>query len=279
MVKILQCKPIAEKIMESLREKIVSKNLSPKLVAIAIGHDPASDFYITNQKKKAEDIGISYELKRFSDDISLEKTEEEIQKINKDGDVTAVIIQTPLPKHLDINVLINKVDPKKDAEGLHPLNLGKIFTRTAKIVPCTPMAVMAIIKEEKIDLYGKDVVLIGHSQIVGKPLSVILLNENATVSICHIGTSEKGNLKDYTKKADILIVAVGKAGLINTEHIKEGAIVIDVGINYVEGKIKGDVDAVSIENKASLLTPVPGGVGTLTTSMLMKNVVKLEEMK
>ncbi|MDD4201927.1 MAG: bifunctional 5,10-methylenetetrahydrofolate dehydrogenase/5,10-methenyltetrahydrofolate cyclohydrolase [Candidatus Omnitrophica bacterium] len=275
MANIRKCKPIADKIKKHLKKEIITLSIKPKLVAIQIGKVAASEIYVTNQKKQALQLGIDYELRVFEDNTTLAQIEKEIDLINKDNSVTAVIIQKPLPEKLRFNDIILKLDPLKDAECMHPQNLGRLIGKTNEIAPCTPMAVMSVLKNENIDLYGKDVVVVGHSEIVGKPLALMLLNEFATVSVCHIGTSDRGNLKKYTSAAEILIIAVGKAGLIKGEHVKKGAIVIDVGINKVNGNICGDVDVDSVSPKALLLTPVPGGIGSLTTIMLMKNVVKL----
>ena len=275
MATILKCKPLAEQIKTKLKEDIGIAQIKAKLVAVQVGKDLVSEIYVNNQKKQALDLGIEYELKVFPENITQEQIEQEIDKLNNDNTVTAVIVQTPVPQNLYIDDIIAKLNPLKDAESLHPLNLGKLFEKTSEIAPCTAMAVMNVLKSENIDLYGKDVVIVGHSKVVSKPLALLLLNEDATVSVCHIGTSDKNKLKDYTTRAEILIVAVGKPGLIKAEHIQEGAIVIDVGINQVDGKICGDVDSDSVITKASLLTPVPGGIGTLTTVMLMKNIIKL----
>ncbi len=275
MAELLKGKPIADKIKENLKSQISKFTSAPKLVALQIGENQASEVYIKNQKKQAELLGIEYELKRLEGAATQKDLETVILELNKDEKVTAIIVQLPVPKHINAKALVNLINPLKDAEGMHPANLGKILLGTYSIGPCTAMGVMEILESTGINLYGKEAVCVGHSEIVGKPLSLLLVNKFATTCVCHIATGERGVLPKHVKEAEILIVAVGKAGLIKGEWIKEGAIVIDVGINRVEGKIVGDVEFDEASKKASYITPVPGGVGPLTTAILMRNVVEL----
>lgn len=275
MAELLKGKPIADKIKENLKSQISKFTSAPKLVALQIGENQVSEVYIKNQKKQAELLGIEYELKRLQVPVTQRDIEAVISELNKDEKVTAVIVQLPLPKHINAKALVNLINPLKDAEGMHPANLGKLLLGTYSIGPCTAMGIMKLLESTGINLYGKEAVCVGHSEIVGKPLSLMLLNKFATTCVCHIATGERGALAEHVKKAEILIVAVGKAGLVKGEWIKEGSIVIDVGINRVEGKIVGDVEFEEASKRASFITPVPGGVAPLTTAILMRNVVEL----
>lgn len=276
---LLEGKPIAEKIKERLKSEIEdfkkNYNAVPKLAAIQIGENASSAVYIKAQKKVAESLGIEYELKILPENTAQREAESLINSLNKDAGVTAIILQLPVPKGIDAKRLSGLIAPDKDAEGMHPENLGKILLGNFKIGPCTAMAVMELLESTKVNLYGKEAVVVGHSEIVGKPLALMLLNKFATTTVCHIGTGERGVLSEHVKRAEILVVAVGKAGLIKGNWIKEGAIVIDVGINKVADKIVGDVEFEGASQKASHITPVPGGVGPLTTTILMRNTVEL----
>ena len=220
-------------------------------------------------------LGIEYELKVVPDNISQAEAENLIEGLNKYPNVTAIILQLPVPKQIDAKRLVNLISPAKDAEGMHPENLGKIVLGQYKIGPCTAMAVMELLESTKVNLYGKEAVIVGHSEIVGKPLGLMLLNKFATTTVCHIGTGERGVLPDHVKRAEVLVVAVGKAGIVKGDWIKEGAIVVDVGINRVGDKIVGDVEFDSASQKAAYITPVPGGVGPITTTILMRNTIEL----
>ena len=276
---LLEGKPIAEKIKGAIQSDIGALKSKyskvPKLLAIQIGENASSAVYIKSQKKTAESLGIEYELKTLPQDISQGDVENLIKTLNEDGSITAIILQLPVPKGIDGKKIVGLISPEKDAEGMHPQNIGKILLGNYKIGPCTAMAVMELLEFSKVDLYGKEVVVVGHSEIVGKPLALMLLNKFATTTVCHIATGERGVLADHVKNAEVLIVAVGKAGLIKGEWIKDGAIVIDVGINRVGDKIAGDVEFEGASMKASYITPVPGGVGPITTTILMRNVVEL----
>ena len=274
MARLLEGKAISERIKKQIKEEISKLNLKPVLASIQVGENPAVSVYIKAQKRLCEELGIDYQLHKLDSQISEISLIEFIQKLNLDRAINGLILQMPLPKHIDYKKITQYIEPKKDVEGLHPENMGKIIFGKAKILPCTAQAVMELLKEIQIDLYGKEVVIVGHSEIVGKPLSLLLLDKFATVTVCHIGTYEAGKLEEHVKKAEVLIVAVGKAGLIKGDWIKEGAIVIDVGINKVGDKIVGDVEFETASKRASFITPVPGGVGPLTTTLLMRNLVE-----
>jgi len=276
---LLSGKEIANGILKGITKALVTKKRSPKLVVLQFQEDPASMSYANTQKKYAEAAGIKYELTKVDAGLSQAKAESMIDSLNRDNDVTGIMLELPIPKNLNPERLILAIDPMKDAEGMHPVNLGKIVLNNAHIYPCTANAVMTMLERTGLDLYGAQAVCIGHSGIVGKPLSLMLMNKFATVSVCHIATSERGHLGRYVKQADVLAVAVGVPGLIKGDWIKKGAVVIDVGINKIGNKIVGDVDFDGARTKASFITPVPGGVGPLTTAMLMRNVYTLSEHK
>ena len=279
MAKLLEGKPIAEKIKAEIIQEIKSLKQAPVLANIQVGENPGAASYVKSQAKVAESLGVVYQLHKLSQDITENTLIEFIQKLNTDKAVNGMIIQMPLPAQIDYKKISNFISPEKDIEGMHPANMGKIVFGKAKILPCTPAAVMELLNSTGIELYGKEVVVVGHSEIVGKPLSLLLLDKFATVTVCHIGTSKAGKLEEHVKKAEILIVAVGKAGLIKGEWIKENAIVIDVGINRVGDKIVGDVEFEAAEKRASYITPVPGGVGPLTVTMLMRNLVEAAKLQ
>ncbi|MEA3489660.1 MAG: bifunctional 5,10-methylenetetrahydrofolate dehydrogenase/5,10-methenyltetrahydrofolate cyclohydrolase [Candidatus Omnitrophota bacterium] len=278
MAKKINGKEIAREINATVKERIGKISLSvgrpPKLVSLTVGQSEDARIYVKMQKRTAESVGIEFETRELDVDISQDALVGEIEKLNSDRAVTSVILQKPLPGGIDHSGVVANIDPKKDAEGIHPFNLGRIFKREADIVPCTPGAVMKILRVEGIDLYGKEAVIIGHSAIVGKPLSLMLLNETATTTVCHIGTAEKGDLPVHARRADILVVAVGKPGMVGGDWIKEGAVVIDVGINKAGNKVVGDVNFSEAAGRASVITPVPGGVGPVTVSILMRNVLR-----
>ena len=276
---LLEGKPVAERIKGSIQKEIADLKAkygkAPKLLALQAGENASSAIYVKNQKKAAELLGIEYELSALPGSAGQAEIEDAIKALNRDASITAVILQQPMPKGVDARKMISLIAPEKDAEGMHPQNIGKILFGGYKIAPCTAMAVMELLESIKVNLYGKEAVVVGHSDIVGKPLSLMLLNKFATTTVCHIATGERGVLSDHVKSAEVLVVAVGKAGLVKGEWIKEGAIVIDVGINRVGDKILGDVEFEGASQKAAYITPVPGGVGPLTTTILMRNVVEL----
>ena len=279
MAKLLEGRPIAEGIKEEIKQQVQSFKKKLVLASIQVGENVGATSYVKSQQKVAENLGIEYQLHKLSQDISESSLIEFISELNADKSVNGIIIQMPLPSQIDYKKISQFISPDKDAEGMHPANIGKIVFGKAKILPCTPAAVMELLNSTGVNLYGKEVVVVGHSEIVGKPLSLLLLDKFATVTVCHIGTSQAGKLEGHVRGAEILIVAVGKAGLIKGEWIKEGAIVIDVGINRVADKIVGDVEFEGAEKRASLITPVPGGVGPLTVTMLMRNVVEAAKLQ
>jgi len=278
MANVIDGKKIALEMRLDIRKKFEQLKKTgkhpPKLVSVTVGDEKDALLYAKAQQRAAEEVGVEFEVRKLKADISQGDLIKTIEELNCDDKVTAVVVQQPLPPCFEHDRIVSAISPGKDAEGIHPYNLGRIFRREANIVPCTPGAVMKILSEEKVDLYGKNVVIIGHSPIVGKPLSLMMLNETATTSVCHIGTAEKGDIKSYTVRADILVVAVGKAGMVKDDWVKKGAIVIDVGINDVSGRITGDVDFKKVSKVASKITPVPGGVGPVTVSILMRNVLR-----
>jgi methylenetetrahydrofolate dehydrogenase (NADP+)/methenyltetrahydrofolate cyclohydrolase len=279
LAKLLEGKPIAEKIKEGIRQEVQSLKNKPVLASIMVGENAGAAAYVKSQQKTAEGLCIEYQLHKLEADTSEDELIEFIKDLNNDKFVNGIIVQMPLPGQIDYKRISQNILPQKDAEGMHPINIGKIVFGKAKILPCTPAAVMELLNSTGIDLYGKEVVVVGHSEIVGKPLSLLLLDKFATVTVCHIGTSKAGKLEEHVRKAEVLIVAVGKAGLINGEWIKEGAIVIDVGINRVGDKIVGDVEFEGAQKRASYITPVPGGVGPLTVTMLMRNLVEATKLQ
>lgn len=274
MAKLLEGKLIAAQLKEILLKNIQSSGKKFQLASIQVGENPSSEVYIKSQRKNTEALGIEYALHSLDKDTTQEKLIGFIETLNNDPKVNGIILQMPLPAHIDYKKISEHIAPGKDVEGMHPSNIGKIIFGRPKALPCTAAAVMELINFTGIDLNGKEVVIVGHSEIVGKPLSLLLLDKLATVTVCHIGTSKAGKLEEHVKKAEVLIVAVGKAGLIKGEWVKDGAIVVDVGINRVGDKLVGDVEFEEAEKRASWITPVPGGVGPLTVVMLMRNLVE-----
>lgn len=275
---ILDGKIRAQQIGDSLKGQVEKLRKQtgqvPTLVNIIIGNDSGACVYAKSQRSVAEHIGIDYELVTLPEDISQEKLNIFIERLNDTAGVNGIMLHKPVPSHIDYGVAANHVDIAKDIEGINVANIGKMILGETKIIPCTPASVMELIKSTGVDLKGKEVVIVGHSRIVGKPLSLLLLEANATVTICHIATSEAGHLIEHVSRADILVVAIGKAFLVKGSWIKPGAIVIDVGINRVGGKIVGDVEFDEAVQVASYITPVPGGVGPVIVMMLMKNGIE-----
>lgn len=275
MAIIIDGKAVSQKIKEDLTlqvKDLKAKGINPCLAVIIVGEDPASKVYVGGKIRDCEQIGI--ESKHFP--LPEETTEKEllelVEKLNKDDSVSGLLVQLPLPKHINEKTIINAIDPKKDVDAFHPFNVGKIMIGDYEFLPCTPAGVMELLDAYNIDVSGKECVVIGRSNIVGKPQAMLLLQKNGTVTICHSKTKD---LKEVTKRADILVVAIGKGEFVTGDMIKDGAVVIDVGMNRnAEGKLVGDVHFESAEKKASYITPVPGGVGVMTRAVLMKNAVK-----
>lgn len=275
---LLDGKILAAKIKEKLKMQVMSlkkiRSATPRIVNIAVGENHATCAYTKSQMKAAEEIGIDYKLDSLPSGISQEKVIEHINELNHDSSVNGIMVHKPLPSPLDYLTIAGHIDIAKDLEGINVTNIGKMLLGKTNLIPCTPAAVMALLDSIGINLRGKEAVVVGHSQIVGKPLSLLLLEKMATVTVCHIATSEAGKLQEHVGRADVLIVAVGKPELVKGAWIKNGAIVIDVGINQVGDKIVGDVEFAAAQAKASYITPVPGGVGPVTVTMLMKNAVE-----
>lgn len=272
---IMDGKDLSQKIRKNLKyecEEIKKKGIVPKLAVIMVGDNQASKVYIKNKSKACQEIGIEYKEYILESNINQKDLIELIQKLNDKKEINGILLQSPIPNHLDINEAFKTIAPEKDVDGFNPENIGKLVLNQDTFVSCTPYGIMKLFEEYNIDLEGKNVVIIGRSNIVGKPLIPCCLNKNATITICH---SKTKNIEEYTKKADILIISIGKANFITKDMVKEGAVVIDVGINRTkEGKITGDVDFEKVKDIASYITPVPGGVGPMTITMLMNNVIK-----
>lgn len=241
------------------------------LAVIIVGNNPASRIYVDNKKKDCEYIGISSYEYALPENATQKEVLDLIDKLNNDDKIDGMIVQLPLPKHIDEQAVINSISPKKDVDAFHPENVGRIMIGKYGFLPCTPAGIMELLKEENIETKGKNAVVIGRSNIVGKPMALLLINKDATVTVCH---SKTKNIEEITKKADILVVAVGKANFVTKDMVKEGAVVIDVGMNRDEnGKLCGDVKLDEVETVSSYITPVPGGVGPMTRAILMKNAV------
>lgn len=272
---LLSGKEVSARIKGELKEEVAElkkQGIFPGLAVIIVGDDPASRVYVNSKKKNCEELGIYSEEHALPENTSEEELLSLIDKLNKKKEINGILVQLPLPKQINEENIINAIDPKKDVDAFHPVNVGKIMVGNYDFVPCTPAGVMELIKESGIDVCGKECVVVGRSNIVGKPQAMLLLHQNGTVTICHSRTKD---LKETVKRADILVVAVGKPNFITGDMIKPGAVVIDVGINRLEGKkLVGDVDFESCEKVAGAITPVPGGVGPMTIAMLMKNTVK-----
>ena len=272
MDNIIDARLIATTLKEELKKNVndrITKGLRvPKIASILVGEDDGSIYYINSQEKLAKSLGFAFDKLILSYDIKEKDIIELINKLNNDKNIDGIILQLPLPKHLNQNKIVNTISPAKDIDCLTYVNQGKLYCGEGDILPCTPNSVLRLLKESKVDIKGKNVVVIGRSNIVGKPVAQLLLNEDATVTICH---SKTENLKEISKNADILIVAIGRAKFINEEYISEKSIVIDVGTSSVEGKITGDVDFEKVVSKVKLISKVPGGVGALTTTLLINN--------
>ncbi len=277
--KILEGGPIAEQIQAEIVAEIEQMARPPCLVAVMVGDNAGARMYAKMQAKSCDEVGIAYELKEFDEGISEADLLGEIDSLNEDESVDGLILQMPVPEHVNARTVQAAIAPKKDVDGVNPTNLGRVVMGHPEAAPCTAQAAVRLVEETGIDLYGAEVVVVGHSEIVGKPVALLLLDEFATTTVCHIGTSDAGMLKEHTKGADILIVAVGVPGLIKGDMIKPGAAVIDVGINRVKdpetGKRKtvGDVAFDEAVEVAGIITPVPGGVGPITTAMLLQTTL------
>ncbi|MGN8645439.1 bifunctional methylenetetrahydrofolate dehydrogenase/methenyltetrahydrofolate cyclohydrolase FolD [Gracilibacillus sp. HCP3S3_G5_1] len=266
---------LAQSLRDEMKEEVSNlreKGIIPGLTVVLIGDDPASKSYVKGKQKASDYVGVDSELIELPESTSQEELLTLIDTLNKKDSVHGILVQLPLPAHIDEQLIIEAISPEKDVDGFHPISIGRMMTGKDTFYPCTPYGIIQMMKSKNISLEGKHAVVIGRSNIVGKPVGQLLLSENATVTYCHSRTK---NMEEYIASADILIVAVGKAHFISGEHIKEGAIVIDVGVNRIEdGTLTGDVDFDSAKEKASYITPVPKGVGPMTITMLMHNTIK-----
>ena len=275
MYQIIDGKKVSQKVKDELKikvEKLKESGIFPGLAVIIVGNDSASRVYVNNKKKACEYIGIRSEEYALPEETTEEELLALVKELNEKKDIHGILCQLPLPKHINEETILNSIDPKKDVDAFHPVNVGKIMIGNFDFLPCTPSGVMELIEETGIDLTGKQCVVVGRSNIVGKPQAMLLLHKNATVTICH---SKTQNIAEKTRAADIVIVAVGKAGFLTGDMLKPGAVVIDVGINRnSEGKLCGDADFDSCIDVVSKITPVPGGVGLMTRANLLKNTIK-----
>ncbi|PFJ14938.1 bifunctional methylenetetrahydrofolate dehydrogenase/methenyltetrahydrofolate cyclohydrolase FolD [Bacillus cereus] len=272
---IIKGNEVAEKKRAQLKEEVVKlkeQGIVPGLAVILVGEDPASRSYVKGKEKGCEQVGIYSKLIELPETITEERLLAEIDRLNGDDRINGILVQLPLPKHIEEKAIIERISPKKDVDGFHPISVGRMMTGQDTFLPCTPHGIVELVKETNLDISGKHVVVIGRSNIVGKPVGQLFLNENATVTYCH---SKTQNIKELSKLADILIVAVGRPKMVTADYIKEGAVVIDVGVNRLEtGKLCGDVDFDNVLDVAGYITPVPKGVGPMTITMLLHNTVE-----
>lgn len=277
MANIIDGKLVAKSVLEDLAKKVESSTKRTGLAVIIVGEDPASKIYVNLKRKKALEMGFESLVVEMPECTTQEELLNKIDELNSDEKINAILVQMPLPKHIDSKVVIEKIEPKKDVDCFHPYNVGKIASNSDPYVfPCTPKGIVKLLEYYNIEIAGKNAVVVGRSNIVGRPMSQMLLTADATVTVCHSRTK---NLAEITKTADILICAAGKAGLIKKDMVKEGAVVIDVGMNRDEnGKLCGDVDFAGVSEVASFITPVPGGVGPMTICSLMVNAYELSQM-
>lgn len=278
-MKLIDGKKQANDIKEKLKKEISTlkeQGVIPGLAIILVGHDPASEIYVKNKIKTCDELGICTLLYRFMEESSEKEIIAQIKDLNEDDGIDGILIQSPLPAIFNEDKIISYVDPKKDVDGFGINNLGALLSNNELIIAATPLGILKMLENESVSLEGKNVVVVGASRIVGRPMATLLLNRGATVTICHNKTK---NLKEITSNADILIIAIGQAKFITSDFVKEGAVVIDVGINRIDNHLYGDVDFDSVSKKASLITPVPGGVGPMTIVMLLSNVVDVAKRR
>lgn len=278
-MKLIDGRKQANDIKEKLKKKISTlkeQGVIPGLAIILVGHDPASEIYVKNKIKTCDELGICTLLYRFTEESSEKEIIAQIKDLNEDDGIDGILIQSPLPAIFNEDKIISYVDPKKDVDGFGINNLGALLSNNELIIAATPLGILKMLENESVSLEGKNVVVVGASRIVGRPMATLLLNRGATVTICHNKTK---NLKEITSNADILIVAIGQAKFITSDFVKEGAVIIDVGINRIDNHLYGDVDFDSVSKKASLITPVPGGVGPMTIVMLLSNVVDVAKRR
>jgi len=264
---------LTEKIALRVRA-LKEKGVVPGLAVILVGNDPASEIYVRNKGKGCEETGMLSRTIRLEADTDQARLEQEIEQLNRDPAIHGILVQLPLPAHLDTQSALARILPEKDVDGFHLINAGCLMTGTEGVVPCTPKGALYMMQHAGIELEGKEAVVVGRSNIVGKPMAMLLLQENCTVTVCHSRTRD---LAEHTRRADILVAAIGKPRFITREMVKEGAVVIDVGVNRVDGKVCGDVDFEGVSQVASWITPVPGGVGRMTIAMLLQNTLEAAE--
>ena len=280
MAEIIDGKELAKKVRKELKievDRLKQKGINPKLAVIMVGNDPGSTVYVRNKSKACEKVGIEFEEFLFEENISEETLLELIDKLNKDDKVHGILLQCPVPKHIDVNKAFRRISPNKDVDGFNPINVGNLTIGEDAFISCTPYGVVKMFEEYNIETEGKRAVILGRSNIVGKPMIQCMLNKNSTVTVCHSRTQ---NIGEVIKEADIVIAAIGKPNFVKADMVKDGAVVIDVGINRLEdGTITGDVDYEKVAEKASFITPVPGGVGPMTIAMLLNNVVKAAKIE
>lgn len=278
MANIIDGKLVSKKVKQEVADEVVAlkeKGITPGLAVIIVGDDPASRVYVNNKKKACAEVGFYSEEYALPAETSMEELLELIDVLNSRADINGILCQLPLPKHLDEKAVIDYIDSSKDVDAFSPVNVGKIMIGDYDFLPCTPAGVMELLKHYEIEVEGKECVVIGRSNIVGKPMGMLLLHKNGTVTICH---SKTKNLKEVCARADILVAAVGIAEFVTADMVKDGAVVIDVGMNRKDGKLCGDVKFDDVSEKASFITPVPGGVGPMTIGMLMKNTLKAAKL-
>ena len=274
--KILSAK-IKEEVKVEVTQIVKEKNITPGLAVILVGNDAASATYVASKAKACKDAGIYSVVHEMPESITQEELLDTINMMNNNPKLDGILVQLPLPKHIDTTTVLEAINPLKDVDGFHPYNVGRMVSNLDSLLPATPFGVMRMLEEHNIELSGKDVVVIGSSDIVGKPMASLLINKKATVTVCNSRTKD---LKAHTSKADIVIIAVGVPYLLKEDMVKDGAIVIDVGINRLDtGKLVGDADFEGLKNKCSFLTPVPGGVGPMTIAMLLKNTIKAAKLR
>ena len=279
MAKIIDGKAISAEIKEELKEKVAEykqQGVEITLAVVKVGNDPASAVYVRNKEKACEYVGITSRTLALPEETTEEELLKVVNDLNEDKAVNGILVQLPLPKHIDESKVLLAIDSNKDVDGFHPVNVGKMVIGEETFLPCTPAGIIEMLKRTDVEISGKECVVIGRSNIVGKPMSMLMLKENATVTIAHSRTKD---LKEVTKRADILIAAIGKAKFVTADYVKEGAVIIDVGMDRDEnGKLCGDVDFDSVSQVASAITPVPGGVGPMTVTMLLVNCLRSVEL-
>lgn len=273
---ILDGKQIKKEILSTIKKEVNNLIEKPKLAVIQVGNNESSNIYINQKIKMCNFVGYAYEYIKLEDNVEVTKIIDIIEKLNEDKSITGILVQMPLPSHLDEKIIQNKINEYKDVDGLTDINSGKLLHKKECLCPCTPLGIVELLKRYNLTIEGKNIVILGRSNLVGKPLANMLINENATVTVCH---SKTKNIEEHTKKADILIVAIGSPKKITKDMVKENAIIIDVGITKINNQIYGDVDFDAIKELVDYITPVPGGVGPMTISMLAQNILKAYKLQ